>query len=83
MYEVYIVFRSITFAQRGQGSLNRRGIVAHLGRSPGKLAKNGCAYALRLRLSDAKRAVRTLEQDGIPYSAVYQKYGGAYEALSV
>lgn len=82
MYEIYLVFRSITYAQRGQSVLNRRGIPSNLGRSPAQISKNGCAYALRLRFSDAKRAAWVLEDERVPFSSIYRYRNGQYEVFS-
>ena len=67
----YITFRSITPAQRGERLLQREGILCTLTRTPRHLAQQGCGYSLRLRPADTHKAIRTLEENHIPYSKIY------------
>ncbi len=73
MYEIFLTLRSVTVAQRARDVCNRVGIRCVMQRSPRALATNGCAYALRLRLADAKQAQMMLEREGIPVKGIYQK----------
>ena len=67
----YITFRSVTFAQRGQGVLNRAGIPSTLLRTPRWMEEQGCGYCLRLRLRDPAAAMALLRQHGVPMRKVY------------
>ena len=66
----YITFRSITPAQRGERLLQKAGILCALTRTPRHLAQQGCGYSLRLRPADTPNAIRTLEENQIPYSKI-------------
>ncbi len=51
--EHYIILaRSVTYAQRMQKSLGRAGIRCHVFRPPRDLTDMGCAYAVRIAVSD-------------------------------
>ena len=73
MYDVYVIFRSVTHGQSGKAALNRAGIPASLVRSPSKLAPNGCAYALRLRWDDWEQACGLLQGTGGTPQAVWKR----------
>lgn len=67
----YITFRSVTFAQRGQGILNRAGIESTLQRTPRGLEERGCGYCLRVRAADAAEAIELLRQAQVNYGKLY------------
>lgn len=66
-----ITFRSVTFAQRGQGALRRGNVECSLHRTPKQLSRRGCGYCLRLRGWDAPKAVQILQGERIPFEKVY------------
>jgi hypothetical protein len=68
---VYLVLRSITYAQRGKNWLTGRGISSHVMRLPISLGKNGCGYCLRIGRCDLERALDWLETGSIPVIRVY------------
>ena len=49
MKQYMITFRSVTYAQRGERSLTRRGIGCTVMRTPKWMEDQGCGYGLRLR----------------------------------
>lgn len=67
----YITFRSVTFAQRGEGVLNRNGQRCTLQRTPRWMEEQGCGYALRLWSEDPAPAVTLLRQHNIPLRRLY------------
>ena len=67
----YITFRSVTISQKGEGILRRAGIACTLQRTPRWMEEQGCGYSLRIRQSDAVKAVRLLQQSGVSYRKVY------------
>ncbi len=75
----YITFRSITYAQRAQNLLDRRGIRSYLYRTPKAMAKGGCGYSLRVNDASGVTAVR---EAGIPYLGAWQMADGEPEELA-
>lgn len=79
-----ITFRSVTPAQRGEGTLRRAGIDCQLSRTPRPMEEQGCGYSLRLRPVDGARAAAILRQQQIPFRKVYLwTENGVAEELSV
>ena len=69
----YITFRSVTFAQKGQGILSRAGIEAQLRRAPKEMSHRGCSYCLQLKTVEATaRASELLRQQGAAFEGIYQ-----------
>ena len=66
-----ITFRSITFAQRGERSLQKMGMETKLSRTPKALAQRGCGYCLYVSAGYAPVAVELLRNEQIPFVAVY------------
>lgn len=76
----YITFRSVTFAQRGERLLQKRGIRCALLRTPKWMAEKGCGYSLRLWTSDVGPALDLLRQEQVPLGKVYiQGWDGQLE----
>ncbi len=67
----YITFRSITFAQRGEGALRMKGIGCSLQRTPRWMEEQGCGYCLQLRMKHVEDAVAVLRASRIPFRRVY------------
>lgn len=82
MYDVYLIFRSITHGQTGRAVLRRAGIPSALVRSPARLSRNGCAYVLTLRRENwpAARA-QLLEADRLPQSVWERGADGGFRRL--
>ena len=72
----YITFRSITYAQRGERSLQRAGIPCALQRTPKVLQERGCSYCLRVRGGDVLSARDALERDNAAYVKIYEMLQG-------
>lgn len=81
MNDVIVTFRSVTFAQRGEGVLRKAGIGCALTRTQKHLEQRGCGYSLTLRAQDRQRAQALLEKEGVPYRKVYQTVGGTLREL--
>lgn len=78
----YLTVRSVTYAQRGEQILSRRGIRCTIRRTPRFMEEQGCGYCLRLRSTDAGAAVQILADAGVPIRKVYvQRPDGQYEEL--
>ena len=70
MTQYWILFRSLTHAQRAAGLLERRGITATLTRAPQGLSPKGCGYAVIIRKRPTE-ALRFLDEVRIPYGQVF------------
>ncbi len=82
MKQYMITFRSVTYAQRGERSLTKRGISCTVGRTPKWMEQQGCGYGLRLRGS-VEAAVETLRRDGIAWRKVYVLQGEKYQEIAL
>ena len=84
MSVIFITFRSVTPAQRGEGILRKAGIRCTLGRTPGWMEQKGCGYCLRMRPDRAEEAVRLLREGLVTYRKVYlQREDGNTEELTL
>ena len=84
MNQYFITFRSVTMAQRGEGSLKRSGIRCNLQRTPRWMEEQGCGYCLRLRPEDAARALQQLRKEQIQFRKVYvQQEDGSIEGVNL
>ena len=71
----YITFRSVTFAQRGERLLQKRGIACTLQRTPKWMEQQGCGYCLRLRTTDIGMILHVLQTAQISMRKVYIQTG--------
>lgn len=80
----YITFRSVTFSQKGEGVLRRAGLSCSVQRTPRWMEEQGCGYSLRIRQTDAPKAVAFLRQAGVSYRKIYlQRDTGALEEMDL
>ena len=80
----FITFRSVTFAQRGEGVLKRKGVDCTLQRTPRMLEERGCGYCLRIRHQDVATAVALLQGQQVPYRRLYvHRKDGSMEELAL
>ncbi len=79
----FIIFRSVTPAQRGQRVLTQAGIRCTMQRTPRYMQDRGCGYCLRLRPGDSQQAVEALRAAGVGFSKVYSEEKGLVEELSL
>lgn len=83
MKKIYVTFRSITLAQRGERTLRAGGVDCALIRTPKWMETRGCGYCLRLRPEAAERALGLLTQARVPFRKVYAQNGdGTLEELT-
>ena len=79
-----ITFRSVTPAQRGEGTLRKAGMECTLQRTPRWMEEQGCGYSLRLRPADGARGVALLRANQVPFRKVYlREENGTMEELSL
>lgn len=84
MKQYMITFRSVTYAQRGERSLGKRGISVSLGRTPKWMEQQGCGYSLRIKTEDIIPVVELLRENGVPLRKIYaQRPDGNLEELTV
>ena len=80
--EHYIILaRSVTYAQRMQKSLSRAGIRCQIFRPPRDLTNLGCAYALRVSVSDLTAALMALHKDGLDPVQIFLYQRGLYQEV--
>ncbi len=80
----YVTFRSVTFAQRGEGLMNRAGIRCALLRTPRWMEAQGCGYALKIWTEDPAVGVELLRENGVPLRRVYaQRRDGQLEEVAL
>ena len=84
MKYLFITFRSVTFAQRGEQILNKAGIRCTLRRTPKWMESQGCGYSLRIRAADGEAAVALLRDHQVPLRKVYtQGDDGTWEEMTL
>ena len=80
----YITFRSVTYAQRGERTLQAAKIRCTLQRTPRWMEEQGCGYCLRLRTDDVQTGATLLRGSRIPFRKIYlQQPEGNVEELAV
>lgn len=67
----YITFRSVTYAQRGERTLQAAKIRCTLQRTPRWMEEQGCGYCLRLRTKELAPAAELLAREGVPFRKLY------------
>ena len=84
MQNVFITFRTVTPAQRGEGVLRKAGVPCTLSRTPGWMEEKGCGYCLRMRQEFGARAVKQLREAQVSFRKVYlQHEDGNVEELAL
>ena len=72
MTQIWISFRSLTYAQRAARALERKGITATVARLPQGLSSKGCGYAVILR-GRGREARAILDELKIPWGMSFQR----------
>jgi hypothetical protein len=81
---IFITFRSVTPAQRGEAVLRKAGLRCALQRTPKWMEEQGCGYCLRLRQEEAPVAVNLLREAQVGFRKVYlQREKGNTEELAL
>ena len=70
-----IMFRSLTYAQRGSRLLERSGIGAAVTKAPQGTTDRGCTYCVRISDSKLYRALDALDRGGIQHGRILQQDG--------
>ena len=80
----YITFRSVTYAQRAEKLLTRRGFRVNLMRTPRWMEEQGCGYALKLWTDSIASAAGLLREHKIQLRRIYvQPEDGQLEEVSL
>ena len=80
--EYYLfIARSVTHAQRMARALDRCGVSAAVLRAPTGLSKIGCAYAVRLRRSQADAALDCLRRAQLTPEHIYVREENGYREV--
>lgn len=80
----FITFRSVTFAQRGEAVLRKKGIRCSLQRTPRWMEQQGCGYCLRLHRQEIESVTELLRQERVPFRKIYlQREGGNVEEVAL
>lgn len=83
MEHYLILARSVTFAQRMQKALGRAGIRCQIFRAPRDLTDLGCAYAVRIAVSDLAPALMTLHREALNPVQIFLYQRGLYREVEV
>ena len=81
---MFITFRSVTPAQRGEAVLRKAGIRCALQRTPGWMEQKGCGYCIRLRQADGQHAAALLRDAQVGFRKAYlQMENGVTEEVAL
>ena len=81
---VLIMFRSLTYAQKGARALERSGIGAALTKAPLETTDRGCTYCVRVADQRMSAALAALERQGIEHGRVMRTMGdGSYREVGL
>ena len=78
-----IIARSVTFAQRMQRALTREGLRCQIFRAPRELTEMGCAYALRISVSDLIPALTVLHRASLNPVQIFLYQKGLYQEVRI
>lgn len=81
MEHYLILARSVTYAQRMQRALGRTGIRCQIFRAPRDLTDLGCAYAVRIAVSDLAPALMTLRRESLNPVQIFLYQRGLYQEV--
>jgi hypothetical protein len=76
-----IIARSVTYAQRMQRVLARAGIRCQIFRAPRELTELGCAYAVRVAVSDLTAALTTIHRESLDPVQIFLYQRGIYQEV--
>lgn len=76
-----IIARSVTYAQRTQRALARAGVRCQIFRAPRELTELGCAYAVRVAVSDLTAALSALHRESLDPVQIFLYQRGTYREV--
>lgn len=78
----YLTCRSLTYAQRASRVLTEAGTRNLLVRTPQRMSREGCGYAVRVNGEELGSALGALASSGLPPKRVYRQLrAGGYEEV--
>lgn len=83
MEHYLILARSVTYAQRMRLVLDRAGIRCQIFRAPRDLTELGCAYTVRVAISDLPPALIALHREGLDPVQIFLYQRGMYREVRV
>lgn len=83
MEHYLMIARSVTYAQRMQGALDRAGIRCQLFRAPRELIDAGCAYAVRIEVPDLAAALPVLYRESLYPVQIFVTQRGFYREVAL
>lgn len=83
MEHYLILARSVTYAQRMQRVLERSGIRCQIARAPRDLTDQGCAYVLRVAVSQLPQALTVLHRAALDPIQIFLYQHGGYQEVGV
>lgn len=79
-----IICRSLTYAQRTAGVLERMGITAHIMRAPRSIAGEGCSHVVKLSQRRLPEALVALKRVGLtPQRIFVLEPDGSYQEVGL
>ena len=83
MEHYLILARSITYAQRMQRAMSAAGVRCQMFRAPRDLAESGCAYVLKVEISELNRALSAIYRSGLGIVRVFEYQNGTYREVGI
>lgn len=74
--EMYVLVRTLTYAQMLIKSFEREGLHCRQIKSPRELGKNGCGYAVVVRNASPDTVLELVRGRGLPNFKVYSSVNG-------
>ena len=82
--QIVIIFKSVTYAQRAERLLVKKGITGNIIKAPFGIKSGSCAYGLRIDERNLSLALSVLKQTGLPYREILAKRpDGTYREVVV
>lgn len=69
--KVYFLCSSVTYAIKGKKLIKAEGIGSAVRRSPENMGSKGCGYILEIHDKEARRALRLLNENDVPYKGIF------------
>ena len=78
-----IIARSVTYAQRMQRAWIGKGLRCQIFRAPRELTELGCAYAVRISVSDLIPALTVLHRESLNPVQIFLYQKGLYQEVRI
>ena len=81
MEHYLILARSVTYAQRMQKAMSRAGVRCQMFRAPRDLSDSGCAYAIKVEMSDLASALHAVYRAALGPVQIFLYQNGVYREV--